>query len=165
MADIFIRLLADGLLIPIVLIGAWVMIRLPREGRDRLYVRAFMTGITALIIAKISGFFYHAERPFVVMGAAAKASFLQNGGFPSDHALLAFTITLVVWATTKNVTVSLALLVMSVLLSIGRVLALVHTPVDVLGGAAFAFIAAMLWYGPSLLSVKLRRPASLKNNS
>lgn len=156
-ADLLIRLLADGLVVPIVLLGAWMMVRVPRQARYRLYTRAFMTGITALVLAKTSSLFYHGERPFVATGQAAKAAFLQNGGFPSDHALLVFTITFVVWASTKNVKVSIALLIMSILVGVGRVLALVHTPLDVLGGFVFALIAALLWYRQSFFTLHRKK--------
>lgn len=150
--DLLIKLLADGLIIPIVLIGGWVMLRVPSESRQQLYLRAVGTGLTALLIAKTLGLFVHTERPFVAHGVAPKASFLQNGGFPSDHVLLVFTITLVVWAVTKNVGLSLLLLVLSILVGLGRVLALVHTPLDVAGGIICAVVAAALWYGKSLFA-------------
>lgn len=128
------------------------MLRVPAVNRQQLYLRAVGTGLTALLIAKTLGLFYHTERPFVASGVAPKASFLQNGGFPSDHVLLVFTITLIVWASTKNIKVSVLLLVLSALVGLGRVLALVHTPVDVVGGILCAAIAAFIWYGRSLFS-------------
>lgn len=159
LADFFIKLLADWLLVPIVLAGIWAMVRLPlgQTSRYQVYARALMVGLTALTIAKVSSLFYHGERPFIATGHMAKASFLQNGGFPSDHAVFAFTITLVVWASTKNVKVSMALLILSVLVAIGRVLALVHTPADVLGGAACAAVAGLVWYGRSLFDFRRTR--------
>jgi membrane-associated phospholipid phosphatase len=150
--DLLIRLMADGLMIPIVLIGGWVMLRVPAVNRQQLYLRAVGTGLTALLIAKTLGMFYHTERPFVVMGVEPKASFLQNGGFPSDHILLVFTITLIVWASTKNVKLSILLLTLSALVGVGRVLALVHTPMDVAGGIFCAAVAASIWYGRSLFT-------------
>lgn len=143
--------MADGLVVPTVLLGAWAMwARVPKETRWQIYQKAFFTGAVAYILAKIAGFIYRGERPFVASGQAPKASYLQNGGFPSDHVLFVFTITLIVWASTKNVKVSLALLAMSILVGVGRILALVHTPLDVAGGVFFAIVAALIFYGRDL---------------
>lgn len=150
---LIVILMADGLLIPVVLLGGWMMYKLPAAIRKRAYLLALGTAATAFAIAKTLGMFYHTERPFVMNGVAPGASYLKNGGFPSDHVLFVFTITLIVWASTKNVKVSLWLLGMSVLLGIGRVLALVHTPLDVAGGIFCAVVAAMLWYRKSLFTV------------
>ncbi|HWZ65480.1 MAG TPA: phosphatase PAP2 family protein [Patescibacteria group bacterium] len=154
LAHYAVILMADGLLIPIVLLGGWAMYKLPVKVRNHAYLWAIGTGLTAYAIAKTLGMFYKTERPFVANGVAPGASYLKNGGFPSDHALLVFTITLVVWASTKNVKLSLWLLGLSILVGIGRVLALVHTPLDIAGGILCAAIAAMLWYRKSLFTAE-----------
>ena len=148
--DLFIRLLADGLIVPVVLIGAWALWRVSPAERRARYSRALMMALTALLIAKTASLLYHGVRPFVAMGTAPKAAYLQNGGFPSDHVLLVSTITLLVWANTRNSKLSMTLLMLSVLVAIGRVLALVHTPIDVTGAMVCALLAAQLWYGRDL---------------
>jgi undecaprenyl-diphosphatase len=113
-------------------------------------------GLVALWIAKIMSLFYQeGERPFMILGVTPKAAFLNNPGFPSDHVLFVFSITFVVWATTKNKPWSLTLLIMSMLVAAGRILALVHTPIDVAGGIIAALIAASAVYGRSFYSSKL----------
>lgn len=152
--DVIIKIIADYAVIPVVIIGAWAMFRLPRSVMYQRVVRGFMTGLTALFIAKVASLLYQGERPFVEMGVDAKASYLNNPGFPSDHVLLVFVITLIVWASTKNVKISIIMLVLSCLVAVGRILALVHTPIDVLGGVMCAVVAALLWYGRDLFSKK-----------
>jgi len=148
LTDIIIRIMADGLVIPIVLIAAWVMLRLPQKERFDRIARGIVAGLVALLGAKLLSLIYQdGERPFMILGVDPKAAYLNNPGFPSDHVLFVFVITFVVWASTKNKPLSLTLLIMSIMVAAGRVLALVHTPLDVLGGFAAALLAVTLVYG------------------
>lgn len=148
--DSLIPLIADVLVVPIVLLAAWVILRLPKEKRWPAIARGIIVALTALLFAKIAAQFYQGVRPFVELGVDPKASFLPNPGFPSDHALLVFTATFVVWAASQNKRAVLLLLILGVLVAVGRVAALVHTPVDVIGGFVCALLAAIVWYGPRL---------------
>jgi len=158
LGDVLIQIMADGLVLPIVLIAAWMLLRLPRTvWLDRLG-RGVMVGLIALWLAKIMSILYQeGQRPFMLLGVHPKAAYLNNPGFPSDHVLFVFCITLVVWASTKNRAVGLTLLVLSCLVAVGRVVALVHTPLDVVGGMVCAFAAASVVYGRQLYSTKLPR--------
>ena len=106
-----------------------------------------MAGITAFLFAKLIATLYQpaGERPFELMKAAAGASYLNNPGFPSDHALFTAAITLAVWFETKSKPLTIALVILTVLVCVGRVIALVHTPLDVIGGLAVACLGAG-WY-------------------
>ncbi len=146
--DVLIRLLADGLVVPIVLIGAYVLLtKVPPKSMVESYSRIIMAGLTALLMAKLVGSFWQpdAARPFVELGVAAKAAYLDNAGFPSDHVLFATAIALAVWFETRQRKTVAILAVLIALVSIGRVVALVHTPLDVLGGVVFACLGG-LWY-------------------
>jgi membrane-associated phospholipid phosphatase len=151
-----IKFLADYLVIIIVLIGVSSLLIYVRKDRYQTYLRIIMMGLTALLIAKVLSLVFQPDgaRPFLELKQAAKASFLNNPGFPSDHALFVMFITIAVWVATKRKLLSLMLLIMSIGVAVGRVLALVHTPLDVTGGFAVAFIAGLLWYGPELFSSK-----------
>jgi membrane-associated phospholipid phosphatase len=155
-SDIIIRIMADGLVVPILLIAAWVGLRLPRTvWWDRLS-KGILTGLVALWLAKIMSLFYQeGERPFMLLGVHPKAAYLNNPGFPSDHVLFVFCITFVIWASTKNKPWGITLLVLSILVAVGRVVALVHTPLDVAGGIVAALIAATIVYGRDLYNTRL----------
>jgi membrane-associated phospholipid phosphatase len=143
-----VRLLADGMILPIVLLAGYALLFLiPKGQRFEAYKRIFMAGLTSYLVAKLLGSIYQPamERPFEVLGAAAGASYLPNPGFPSDHALFTGFLTLAVWFETRRKTLSLILLVLTLLVCIGRVLALVHTPLDIAGGLLVACIGAV-WY-------------------
>jgi len=163
-----IQLLADGLVIPIVLIAVYALLRyVPKGERLRTYSYVVMAGLTAYLLAKLIGFVYQpaAQRPFELLGLEPGALYLNNPGFPSDHALFVAAIALAVWFATRKKGLSIALAVGVVLVCIARVLALVHTPLDVIGGVAIALVGG-LWYIIGYNAVyKSRRSHHGKRNS
>lgn len=148
--DVIISFIADALVVPIVVLAAFFVLRLPAARRWQAVARGGITALTALWFAKLIAQFYQGQRPFEALGVDPKASYLPNPGFPSDHALLVFTAAIVTYAATRNKWLGLVLLALAVAVSSGRVLALVHTVPDVLGGAACALVAGLIWYGPRL---------------
>lgn len=146
--ETIVRIIADGAVIPVVLIGIYMLVfRIPKGGRYEAYCRILMAGLTAYLIAKIVGTIYQPSllRPFELLGIEAGASFLDNPGFPSDHALFVTAITCAVWFETRHKSVSLVLAGLTLIVCIGRVLAFVHTPLDVVAGVIIGLVGA-LWY-------------------
>ena len=146
--EIIIRLIADGTLLPIVLIGLYALIyKVPSNSRYEVYCRVLMAGLTTLLVAKFMAALWQptGERPFQILGVDPGAAYLPNPGFPSDHAILATSILFAVWYETRSHLWSGVLLALVVLVCVGRVLALVHTPLDVLGGVLAAIIGS-IWY-------------------
>lgn len=153
MDGLLLKIIADYLVIPIALTGGVVML-LPKNRRYGIWARAVIVGLVALLFAKIISLLYQGERPFETLGVDPGAAFLPNPGFPSDHALLVFVVVAVVWAATKNKVLGGVLLLAAVLVGVGRVLALVHTPLDVFGGFACALAAAAFVYGRRFFDAK-----------
>lgn len=154
-----IKLFADGTILPIVAIAGYSLLFLvPKGHRFEAYARILMAGLTAYLIAKLLGSVYQpsGERPFEILGVEPGASYLNNPGFPSDHALFAAFLTLAVWFETRRRNLAIILAALTIALCIGRVLALVHTPLDVLGGVLVASIGA-LWY--------VQRPKAVTTNT
>jgi undecaprenyl-diphosphatase len=143
-----IKLCADGALLPLVCIAGYSLLFLvPKGYRFEAYARILMAGLTAYLLAKLLASVYQpsGERPFQILGVAPGASYLNNPGFPSDHALFAAFLTLAVWFETRRKTLSILLALLTLIVCVGRVLALVHTPLDVAGGIIVACVGA-LWY-------------------
>lgn len=143
-----IKILADGTIIPIILIAGYALLfKIPQQSRYQAYVRILMAGLTAYLLAKLLGSVYQpsGERPFEVLGVAAGASYLNNPGFPSDHALFAAFLTFAVWGEARQRRLGIILAILVVVMCAGRVLALVHTPLDVIGGVIVAGFG-VLWY-------------------
>lgn len=144
----FIKLIADGAILPIIVLAGYALLFLiPRGSRFQAYSRILMAGLTAYLLAKLLGAVYQpaTERPFEILGVAAGASYLNNPGFPSDHALFTTFLTLAVWFETKRKGIAITLAILTLAVCVGRVLALVHTPLDVTGGILVASVGA-LWY-------------------
>lgn len=135
-------------MVPIVLIAIYALVfKINNNKRIESYSRILVAGLTTYLLAKlISVIFQPAiERPFEALGTTAGASFLNNPGFPSDHMLFATAIVCAVWFETKNKPTTLLLALMTISVGVGRVLALVHTPVDIIGGIAIALVGS-IWY-------------------
>ena len=143
-----IRFFADGTIIPIVLIAGYALLFcIPKGHRFQAYSRILMAGLTSYLVAKLLGSIYQpsGERPFEILGVMPGASYLNNPGFPSDHALFTAFLSLAVWFETRKRKLAIILVSLTILVCIGRVLALVHTPLDVIGGLLVACVGA-LWY-------------------
>lgn len=143
-----VKLFADGAIIPIVVIAGYALLFLvPKGHRFEAYARILMAGLTAYLLAKLLATAYQpsGERPFQILGVAPGASYLNNPGFPSDHALFTAFLTLAVWFETRRKALGITLALLTLAVCVGRVLALVHTPLDVTGGVLVACVGA-LWY-------------------
>lgn len=147
-SDFLIKLMADWAVFPIVIIGSLLLIiKVPNNQKYQAYCRILMAGLTSYLLAKAIGSIYQPSlsRPFEILGTSAGASFLNNPGFPSDHALFITAITCAVWFETKQKLFSVILALLVIIVCVGRVLALVHTPTDVIGGIIIALFGSV-WY-------------------
>ena len=160
-----IKLLADGAIIPIVAIAGYALLfLLPKNQRLSAYTRIIMAGLTAYLFAKLLGMLYQpaGERPFEILGVAAGASYLNNPGFPSDHALFTAFLTLAVWFETRKKGLAITMAILTVLMCIGRVLALVHTPLDVIGGVVIASFGAIWYLQPQVITARKKTQKAVK---
>lgn len=146
--EMIIRFMADGLMVAIFLIAITTFIVMIKP-KDWWYWgwRIVLAGLTAYLAAKLIGHFYQPEtlRPFEKLGVEPGAAFLPNPGFPSDHALFASFLTIAVWFSTRRRSLAIVLATLAVIMSIARVLALVHTPLDVIGGLLIPLLGT-IWY-------------------
>ena len=144
-----LRFLADGSLILILAIAGiagsvWLWRERPRLQSWAPYV--VMAGLTSLLTGKLMSFWQPSEvRPFVERGLEAGAAYIDNPGFPSDHMLLAVIVVATVFCLTPYRKTSYVLIILVLAMSVARVLALVHTPLDMVGGL-LAGLAGVVWY-------------------
>ncbi len=160
MTHTIIRLIADGTLIPIVIIGVYTLVfKVSQKGRYAAYCRILLAGLTAYLVAKYMATLYQpvGERPFELLNVAPGAAYLNNPGFPSDHALFAASILFAVWFETRSKLWTSVLVVLVALVCAGRVLALVHTPLDILGGLIAAAVGAVWYLTPRSEKARSRR--------
>lgn len=146
--DTLVRLIADGSIIVISLLAAYAFVFVVPKSKWKFWApRIILAGVTSYAAAKVAAILYQPEtmRPFEKLGVDPGAAYLNNPGFPSDHALFAMFLTLAVWFSTKNKWLAGSMLILTLLMAVGRVVALVHTPADVIGGIAIAFVG-IVWY-------------------
>lgn len=142
-----VQLIADYAVFPVVILGGWALLMIPNSHKYQAYCRIVLAGLTAFLLAKLVAVTYQPEmqRPYELLGVTPGASYMDNPGFPSDHALFVTAIACAVWAETRRKWLSLVLAGLVVVVCVGRVLALVHTPLDVVAGVVIAGVGA-LWY-------------------
>lgn len=148
MTQTIIKLFADGAIIPLVGIAGYALLFLvPKGHKFEAYARIVMAGLTSYLLAKLLASVYQpvGERPFLVLGVKPDALYLNNPGFPSDHALFATFLTLAVWFETKRKDLTIIMALLTLAICIARVLALVHTPLDIIGGIVVASVGS-IWY-------------------
>lgn len=148
LVDVLIWFSADGAMIAAGLLALYVFaFVVPRDKWWYWGWRIFVAGVTTYLAAKLLGYFYQPNelRPYQLMGVEPRASYLPNPGFPSDHVLFSTFLTLAVWFSTKRREFAAAMLILTLIVGIGRVWALVHAPIDVLGGLLIPLIG-IIWY-------------------
>ena len=146
--DTLVVAIADWLVIPVVLVSvASLLYFVPNKKKIPAYSRLLVAGLTSYMTAKFMALAYQPSsmRPFEIAGVAPGASYLDNPGFPSDHALFVWVLVFAVWHATRKTWLVLAVITAAIMVSIGRVVALVHAPVDIVGGF-FAAAVGAVWY-------------------
>lgn len=143
----FLKMVADGSLFIILIVGAAAILYAVRNRFWTTVPILIMAGLTSLVIGKLLSVVYQPsiQRPFVQFGAEPGAAYIDNPGFPSDHALLGVVIVLAVYVTTRNKQLTIILTLLTIAMCVGRVAALVHTPLDIVGGIV-AGMSGSLWY-------------------
>lgn len=153
--DLILRFVADGLVVIIFLLAMYAFVFLvPKKERTVWAIKIVLAGLTSYLVARLVALVYQPTtmRPFEKLGVDPGAAYIANPGFPSDHALFAMFLTLAVWYSTKNKPLALVMLVLTLIMGAGRVVALVHTPLDIIGGLLFALVG-VVWYRLNLKNV------------
>jgi undecaprenyl-diphosphatase len=119
-----------------------------RAEKVPLAVQAVVTVVLVAVLVKVAGSLHTDPRPFVTHpGVKPLFAHPADNGFPSDHTALATGVSALV--TCYRRLVGAALLVLSALIGVARVLAHVHHWQDIgaglLIGAVSAAVAVLLW--------------------
>lgn len=115
--------------------------------KRRSYPYVIMAGLTSLLFGKLMSLVYQpaSERPFIEQGVEAGAAYIDNPGFPSDHVLLSVIVALTAIVFVKKRWLQVLMIVFVIGIGAGRILALVHTPLDIVGGVV-AGLSGGVWY-------------------
>ncbi len=127
----------------IMLITWW---QLDKKHKKEFIITLVISGIIALILTMVADKLYYNPRPFVSQNIKPLFPHGTDNGFPSDHTVLAMTITSVIFYFKRPL--AYAAFILTIGVGLGRVLAHVHSPVDILGGLVIGAAAAFIghWF-------------------
>ena len=140
---------------------AWL--RSPRSVRLPFALSVLLGGIIALVISRIAGKLYFDPRPFVTEHVKPLFSHAPDNGFPSDHALFTMTLTAVTYFFSKKW--ATIMLLLTIVVGAARVLAKVHSPLDIAGGWVIGIAGAIAgYYLAAWLLRRFGKPAGSASN-
>lgn len=106
-------------------------------------IHAIFACLFAWTIAFLIKYFFPTIRPFVVNGGEIDVILRpSDGAFPSEHTTLAFALAATIFMHDRRV--GWLFLIGALVVGVARVLANVHYPVDILGGAFLGTIVAVV---------------------
>ncbi len=142
MSKVFIEFIAS-VLIWLMFVGLGVLWVIDGKIKKEQVVHALFSCATAWTIAFIIKQTFPTLRPFVTDGSnVLTLTVPQDGAFPSMHAAVAFAISVTIFLHDRKF--GWFFLVGALLVGAGRVLANVHYPVDILGGAFIGTLVAVI---------------------
>ncbi len=140
------------------LIIAFLLLLFKEKRWKTQYYFFSLTALSALlsrgIIAESMRFFYLRPRPFTSLGFSPLISEAPLGSFPSGHASFFFALAMAVYLFSKAKRVngnrrivqgwSILFFAGALLIGIGRIFAGIHWSSDIVGGAFFGILSAVL---------------------
>lgn len=105
-------------------------------------VYGMLATIITYLLSRFASLLFYNPRPFVVSKTIPLIQHAANNGFPSDHTLLSALVAFVVFRYSKLW--GSILLVLTLLVGTSRIVAKVHSPLDVIGAIAIAGVGCLL---------------------
>ncbi len=161
--DNLVIFLAKYLIFIILIVAVVSFLKVPRREWPRYFLIAILAGLLALVLAQIGGLLYNNPRPFVELGKAPLVPHGADNGFPSSHMLLASLTACIVFIYNRRLGV--VLFVGAILVGLGRILALVHHPIDIVASVIISIAATYVAYliaGHVKVQWQKRRPSNQK---
>jgi undecaprenyl-diphosphatase len=136
--------------------------RVNKQAKIQFVIATILAGIFAVLLAKIAAKLYYYPRPFVTEHVKPLISHPADNGFPSDHALLTMTLTAITYYFSRKI--AAIMLVFTILVGVARVLAKVHSPIDIAAGWAIGIVGAVAgYYAMRLLQKKYMKQAETES--
>lgn len=131
-------------LLPIILLALVFFAQYPRRTKWELLSVAAISSIIARVgVTELIRYFYHRPRPFTALDTPSL--FTDTAwSFPSGHATFFFAIATAVYLYNKKW--GIAFFTATILLTVSRVIAGVHYPSDILGGAVIGIAVAYVTF-------------------
>ena len=126
-------------------VTAVLWLTLPNTAKLKFALEFAGASLLSILLSQTIAHFYFDARPFIVQHKTPLIPHVPDNGFPSDHALLSGALAALV--TPFNLPLGIVLWLLALLIGAGRVLALVHHPIDIFGSFAIAvFSAFVVWH-------------------
>jgi undecaprenyl-diphosphatase len=117
-----------------------VWLRLPRRQQVALLLAGAIGAVLCLVLIKVAGAVFYDTRPFVTQHVAPLFPHASDNGFPSDHTAVTMLVGFCVLVVSRRW--GLVLIAISLLAGVARVLAHVHSPLDIAGAVVIGGVAA-----------------------
>ena len=129
--------------------AAWL--GLPAHRKWTLATAGITGGLAGLGLIVLAGALYYDPRPFVIQHIHPLFAHAADNGFPSDHATLTMFLAVCVLFCSRPW--GIVLTVNALLVGAARVLAHVHSPLDIAAGFLIGAVAAALasWLAPVIV--------------
>ena len=128
-----------------VIVGIGIaLLRTSKNLKVQFIVATVIAGVIAFILSRIASKLYYDPRPFVTEHVKPLIAHANDNGFPSDHALLTMTLAAITYFYNKKL--ALAMLLLTVIVGVARILAKIHSPLDIGAGWVFGAVGAIAGY-------------------
>ena len=151
--DYIIIFVAQYLIFILPLLIGVILFRLPKSQRLPFTITAGTGTILSFVGIFVASHLFYDPRPFITSHVIPLFSHPADNGFPSDHTTIAATLAFIGYVFSKK----LGLIMIPIALAVGiaRVLAHVHSWIDIVGGIGIAFLAtlAAIYIGRYIASI------------
>lgn len=113
-----------------------------REKLKILLISFLSAAISRLIFTEAIRFFYHRPRPFIILADITALVEEKSYSFPSGHAAFVFAFAAAIYKYNKKW--SAVFFIIGLINGIARIIAGVHYPSDILGGALLGILTGYL---------------------
>lgn len=104
-------------------------------------LHALFAGVLAWVLVAFIKSLFPTLRPFMLNGRSTAVIIPpSDGSFPSGHTATAFALAVTIWRHDKKI--GIFYLISALAVGVARVLANVHYPVDILGGAILGIVTS-----------------------
>jgi undecaprenyl-diphosphatase len=132
--------MAEYLIFVVAVAAAVVWFTLPAPDRWRSAIQAVAAAVVTLALVQVANHLYYDPRPFVGGHVQPYFAHVADNGFPSDHTAVTALAGFVLWSYRKWI--SAVLLVGAVLVGVARVVAHVHSPIDIVAALVIAAVGS-----------------------
>jgi undecaprenyl-diphosphatase len=142
MQDLIIMYLAS-FLIYFLFLGLGILWFIDGKIKKAQVKHALFACVVACIVAVAIKYFFPTIRPFVVNGGDVGVIVPPtNGAFPSEHTIIAFALAVTIFLHDRRV--GWLFLISALIIGVARIIANVHYPIDIVGGAFLGTIIAVI---------------------